>query len=784
MRKLGGFMRRNLKFIIPVFLLALTLFSFSLENRNGDDKDKILIYLLKNLLASNHFEPNEINDEFSIEVFDNFIENLDPAKRYFIQSDIDEFEKYKTQIDNQILNDEVDFFNLVYARFLQRVEEAKTYYVEILETPYDFSNNDVLNVDYENKPFAQNKDELKEVWRKQLKFSTLSRLHDKISAGFIDEKTSEEISDFEVEFRKNISDDAFKFNDIYSTEKQIQQVQQILVEHGINVGSSGPDGVYGKSTEVAIEKYRKKLNPDIEKISNDQFAKLEIEARESTKKNYDDFYERISDFDHADWFATFLNSITEAYDPHTSYFPPRTKKAFDERLSGKLEGIGARLMQKNDYTKVSELISGGPAWRAGELEVGDIIIKVAQGDEEPLDIVGMRLNDAIEFIKGPKGTEVKLTLKKIDGSIEVISIIRDIVEIEETFVKSSVIEKEGKKYGVINLPSFYIDFKDRDARNCAKDMAIEIERLKEEDVEGILIDLRNNGGGSLPAVIEMAGLFIKDGPIVQVKYKGEKPIVQKDRDKSILWNGPLVVLTNELSASASEIFAAAMQDYKRAVVIGSKQTYGKGTVQTVMDLNRYYNFNGDLGGMTLTIQKFYRINGGSTQLEGVKPDVILPSRYTYMDIGEKEYSNPLPWDQIKKANYNLWNNYSNFDEVVINSVERINQNSQFMLIDENAKWLKGVQEDTNVYLNYDAYTDDLDKHAEESKRFDRLSKYETDLTFNSPQYELPIIEQDSILEKKRMQWHTNLSRDVYIEEGLNILGDLQLKQPYKVAVKN
>ena len=784
MRKLGGFMRRNLKFIIPVFLLALTLFSFSLENRNGDDKDKILIYLLKNLLASNHFEPNEINDEFSIEVFDNFIENLDPAKRYFIQSDIDEFEKYKTQIDNQILNDEVDFFNLVYARFLQRVEEAKTYYVEILETPYDFSNDDILNVDYENKPFAQNKDELKEVWRKQLKFSTLSRLHDKISAGFIDEKTSEEISDFEVEFRKNISDDAFKFNDIYSTEKQIQQVQQILVEHGINVGSSGPDGVYGKSTEVAIENYKKKLNPDIEKISDQQFAKLEIEARESTKKNYDDFYERISDFDHADWFATFLNSITEAYDPHTSYFPPRTKKAFDERLSGKLEGIGARLMQKNDYTKVSELISGGPAWRAGELEVGDIIIKVAQGDEEPLDIVGMRLNDAIEFIKGPKGTEVKLTLKKIDGSIEVISIIRDIVEIEETFVKSSVIEKEGKKYGVINLPSFYIDFKDRDARNCAKDMAIEIERLKEEDVEGILIDLRNNGGGSLPAVIEMAGLFIKDGPIVQVKYKGEKPIVQKDRDKSILWNGPLVVLTNELSASASEIFAAAMQDYKRAVVIGSKQTYGKGTVQTVMDLNRYYNFNGDLGGMTLTIQKFYRINGGSTQLEGVKPDVILPSRYTYMDIGEKEYSNPLPWDQIKKASYDPWNNYSNFDEVVINSVERINQNSQFMLIDENAKWLKGVQEDNNVYLNYDAYTDDLDEHAEESKKFNQLSKYETGLTFNSPQYELPIIEQDSILEKKRMQWHTSLSRDVYIEEGLNILGDLELKQPYKIAVKN
>ena len=784
MQKLGGFMKRNLKYIIPIFLLALTLYSFNSENRNGDDKDKILIYLLKNLLESNHYEPNEINDEFSIVVFDNFIENLDPAKRYFIQSDIEEFEVYKTQIDNQILNDEVDFFNLVYVRFLERVEEAKTYYVDILATPYDFSKNDVLDVDYENKPFAKNKEELKEVWRKQLKFSTLSRLHDKISAGFIDEKTPEEISNFEAEFRNNISDDSFYFKDIYSTEDQIKEVQKILVGHGINIGSSNPDGVYGKTTAVAIEKYKKKLNPDVEKISTEQFSKLEVEARESTKKNYDDFYERMGDFDHSDWFATFLNSITEAYDPHTSYFPPRTKKAFDERLSGKLEGIGARLMQKNDYTKVSELISGGPAWRAGELEVGDLILKVAQGDEEPLDIVGMRLSDAIEFIKGPKGTEVRLTLKKIDGSIEVISIIRDIVEIEETFVKSSEIEKEGRKYGVINLPSFYIDFKDRDARNCATDMAIEIERLKKEGVEGILIDLRNNGGGSLPAVIEMAGLFIKDGPIVQVKYKDDKPIVQKDRNKSILWNGPMVVLTNELSASASEIFAAAMQDYKRAVIIGSKQTYGKGTVQTVMDLNRYYNFDGDLGGMTLTIQKFYRINGGSTQLEGVKPDVILPSRYTYMDIGEKEYDNPLPWDHIKKANYDLWDNYSNFDEVVINSVDRINQNSQFMLIDENAKWLKGVQDDTNVYLNYDAYTDDLDKHSEESKRFNQLSKYETNLTFNSPQYELPIVAQDSILEQKRMRWHTSLSRDVYIEEGLNILGDLELKQPYKVAVKN
>lgn len=459
------------------------------------------------------------------------------------------------------------------------------------------------------------------------------------------------------------------------------------------------------------------------------------------------------------------------------------KKDFDESISGKLEGIGARLSYKNDYTKVTELISGGPAWRAGDLEVGDIILKVAQGDAEPLDIVGMRLQNAIEFIKGKKGTEVRLTLKKIDGSIEVISIIRDIVELEETFVKSSIIEKNGKKFGVINLPKFYIDFNDRKARNCAKDMAIEIERLKKENIDGVLIDLRNNGGGSLPAVVEMAGLFIKDGPIVQVKYNGEKPIVQKDRDKSILWNGPMVVLTNEFSASASEIFAAALQDYKRAVIIGSKQTYGKGTVQSSMSLNRFYNYDSDLGGLNLTIQKFYRINGGSTQLEGVKPDIILPSRYRYMDIGEKDFENPLSWDQIQKANYDTWDNYSNFDDVVSRSVSRINNKPQFLLIEENAKWLKKSQDDTTIYLNYDSYKSDLDIHEEESKRFESLSKYSNNLTFNSPAYEIPLIEKDSILGVKRIAWHKNLSKDIYIEEGLNVLTDLKIKTQFQL-VKN
>ena len=707
-------MRRNLKFLLPIIILVITLFSF--KQVTNDEKDKVLVGLLRHILSNGHFEPQEINDAFSVVVFTDFIESLDPGKRYFIQSDIDEFSQYKTKVDDQIINEEMTFFNLVLNRFMERVDEAKTFYPEILNTPYDFTIDEQLNLDYETISYAVDKTALYEAWRKQLKLSTLSRLYDKLT------------------------DDS------------------ATTEDGKKLSSLSP--------------------------SDKEFKALETEAREATKKNYDAFYKRMQDFDHTDWFSTYLNSITMAFDPHTSYFAPRIKKQFDEDLSGKLEGIGARLFQKNDYTKVSELISGGPAWRAGELEVGDIILKVAQGDEEPLDIVGMRLSKAIEFIKGKKGTEVRLTLKKIDGSIKIISIIRDIIIIEETFVKSSIIKKNGKKYGVINLPKFYIDFKDPvNGSNCAKDMAKEIKRLKEENIDGILIDLRNNGGGSLPLVVQMAGLFIEDGPIVQVKYKNQKPIVQKDRDKSILWNGPLVILTNELSASASEIFAAAMQDYNRAVIVGSKQTYGKGTVQSVLDLNKYYKYPEDLGGMAMTIQKFYRINGGSTQLEGVKPDVILPSRYSYMNIGEKDYDNPLPWDQIKKANYNTWNYYSNFDNVVQNSISRINDNPQFLLIDENAKWLKEGQDDNTVYLNYNTYKNDIEERTEEGKRFKKLFEYKTNLTFNSPQYEISIIEKDSILGEKRAIWHKNLAKDIYIEEGLNVLGDLKVKQEIQL-VKN
>ncbi len=705
-------MKKNYKIILTVILFAGLLLGFQNKREPDPEKDKVLISLIRYALQKGHYQPKKINDQFSEMVFKDFIKAVDPTKRFFYQKDIDEFSQYKNLIDDQIKNEDLTFFNLVYNRYVQRLKDAEGFYKEILANPFDFSKKDTFSVDYDKKPFARNESEMMTIWKNQLKVSTLSRLYDK---------------------------ESFQ-------EKQL------------------------------------KNDPDYPVKS---FKKLEEEARKGTKKSLDDFYDFMDDLEEDDWFSIYINSITLGFDPHTNYFAPKDKKRFDISMAGKLEGIGARLRKKDEYTTVDELISGGPAWRGGELEVGDAILKVAQGDGEPIDIIGMRLDDAIEFIKGKKGTEVRLTVLKLDGSIKVISIIRDVVELEETFVKSSVVKKDNRYFGVINLPKFYIDFNEKNFRNSATDMEKEIQRLKEEEhVDGILIDLRNNGGGSLKTAIEIAGLFIKNGPVVQVKYRGEDPIVKSDKDKKVQWTGPLVILVNELSASASEIFAAAMQDYHRAVIIGSKQTFGKGTVQNLLPLNNYYNYPKDLGALKMTIQKFYRINGGSTQLKGVKSDISVPDKYTYLDIGERDEKNPLPWDKVAPAKYVPLDIYENFNTVVNHSKERIFKNPEFKLIDENAKWLKEGRDDKTVYLSYEDYKKDILKREEESKKFKPIKDYQSALEFVSPKYELPKMENDTIFAQKRKIWHKNLKKDIYVDEALTVLSELKIRKDNNLLVKN
>jgi carboxyl-terminal processing protease len=387
----------------------------------------------------------------------------------------------------------------------------------------------------------------------------------------------------------------------------------------------------------------------------------------------------------------------------------------------------------------------------------------------------MRLDDAVKLIKGPKGTRVTLTIKRVDGSIEDVVITRDVVELAETWAKSTIIEKEDKTFGLINLPAFYFDMENYKERNAATDIKKEIERLKEEGMEGLVLDLRDNGGGSLRTAVDIGGLFIKNGPMVQVASSGRNKEVLKDKNNEIVWDGPLVILVNELSASASEILAAAMQDYKRAIIIGSKQTYGKGTVQNMIDLNQWLRKNdlGDMGALKLTTQKFYRVNGGSTQLEGVKSDVVMPDRYSYIDIGERDYDNPLPYDKIEPAEYEIWDGYIDFEETINRSKQRMAQSQQLMLIDENARWIKERRDEMDVDLNFSAYSAEIAKRKEETKKFDVVDDYDNKMSYRSLANEIVLMRQDTTLREKRKRWHKNLSQDIYVEEAVNVLEDLK-----------
>jgi carboxyl-terminal processing protease len=449
-------------------------------------------------------------------------------------------------------------------------------------------------------------------------------------------------------------------------------------------------------------------------------------------------------------------------------------------MSGRLEGIGATLQEKDGYIKVTEIVTGSPSWRQGELQAGDIIMKVAQGDAEAVDIVDMRLDKAVQLIRGPKGTEVRLTLKKVTGEIKTISIIRDIVVLEETYAKSAVItrESDGSRVGYIFLPKFYADFSNSGGRNCSDDVAKEVEKLKKEKVDAIVLDLRNNSGGSLNDVVKMTGLFIERGPIVQVKSRGQEPYVLEDRDSRVQYDGPLVVMVNSGSASASEILAAAIQDYHRGVIMGTP-TYGKGTVQRFFDLDQMAPAGAEadamkpLGSVKLTTQKFYRINGGTTQLEGVTPDVLIPDPYTYLDRGEEEQDYPMPWDEIKPVPYSTWlYGTSDIKGLAANSYARIAKDECFKTIDENAKWLKSQQDHTTFSLQLDTFRAEEEKEKKEGERFKDIQKEIPGFAALLLAEDKAAVAADTARMARSDEWLKNLRKDHYLLEAVNIVKDM------------
>ena len=682
-----------------IIYFEVSNFKFSSDEPN---KDRLLVDLVSYVLDKLHYDPKIINDDFSIKVFDDFIEAVDSQKRFFLESDIEMLSKYRLLIDDQINSSDITFFNTVYETLKNRIFEVEGFYEDILNQPFNFNLDEQINLDYENLNYAVNLNEQKNLWRKRLKLSTL---------------------------------------DAYATKKEINDDKGDLEETQIK-------------TDEEIEK----------------------ESRLSIKDNLKDFFQFNSELERADWFSVYLNSIVTQYDPHTTYLAPEAKEVFDQNISGKFQGIGARLSKRKQQVEIVEIIIGGPVWRDNLLNVGDIIVSVAQSqDEDPIEISLMKLSDATDLIKGEKGTKVYLTVKRVDGGVEQVVVTRDIVELEETYAKSSIINDDISKYGLINLPRFYVDFDDYGERNAASDLKKEIQNLKSKNINGLILDLRNNGGGSLKTVVDITGFFIDKGPVVQVKSIGGRREILRDNDPSTLWSGPLVVLVNEFSASASEILAAALQDYNRAIILGSKQTYGKGTVQNIVDLNNVISGNtyGDLGSLKITTDKFYRVNGGSTQLEGVKSDIIFPNRYSYIDIGEKNLENPLSWDKIDPARYNNSGKIFNYSQVISESKERINNNEYFAIIDEHASWIKSQQDDKIISLEYLTYKDDIETSKSQSNKLKLIEEFESPYIFqwsNSNDKEDNSYKDD--IKEKRDRWIESLKKDIYVNEAINLLRDL------------
>jgi len=685
-------------FVISGIISLVIYFEVSNVNFSSDEpnKDRLLVDLVSYVLDKLHYDPQIINDDFSIKVYDDFIDAVDSQKRFLLKSDLELFSQFRLSIDDQINSSDITFFNVVYETLKKRIDEVENFYGEILEVPFNFQINEEINLDYENLDYASGSDELKKIWRKRLKLSAL---------------------------------------DGYASKKEIKDKEEVISEE-----------------------------------------EIEKESRTAISENLKDFFQFNNELERSDWFSIYLNSIVTQFDPHTSYLAPEAKEAFDQNISGKFQGIGARLFKRNQQVEISEIIIGGPVWRDNLLNVGDIIIAVAQSaEEEPTEISLMKLTDATDLIKGEKGTNVFLTVKRVDGGIEQVEITRDIVELEETYAKSSIIKDDSNIYGLINLPRFYVDFDDYGERNAASDIKKEILELKNKNINGLILDLRNNGGGSLKTVVDITGFFIEKGPVVQVKSIGGRKEILKDNDPSIIWDGPLVILVNEFSASASEILAAALQDYNRAIILGSKQTYGKGTVQNVVDLNNVISGNtyGDLGSLKITTDKFYRVNGGSTQLEGVKSDLIFPNRYSYIDIGEKDLENPLSWDKIDPARYDNSVKVFNYAQAISNSKERIGQNKYFSIIDQHAKLIKSKQDDKTISLDYNSYKEDQEEFKLQSDKLKVIEEFNSPYLFEWNDNNLNANSSyNDDMKEKRDRWIKSLQKDIYVDEAMNLLKDL------------
>ncbi|OSZ78194.1 hypothetical protein CAP35_08000 [Chitinophagaceae bacterium IBVUCB1] len=704
------------KILIPLLILsalaAFFSFTYTTNAQTEDDKRKLVIKTVLKAISQNHYEPRLMDDSFSSVAFNKILTAMDYDKRVITQADVNKLKKYEFILEDGEGENVVAYFNEFNELYKLRLNDAERFYQSAMKESFNFNTEETINMNGEKIPYAKDSNELKYRWNKYIKHRILA-----------------------------------KYVELKDDQKKKQE---------------------NKDTSLKTV------------YTDKQFDSI---ARVAVKKNMDFYFKRVRKLKDDDRFTFFVNSMAGTHDPHTDYFPPVDKALFDEQMSGTFFGIGAQLRDEDGKVKIVQIIPGSPCWKQGELKAGDEITKVAQGNAEPVDVQGYDIDDVVKIIRGKRGTEVRLTVKQVSGATKVIPIIRDIVEKEETFAKSAIINSTKGKIGYIYLPEFYADFQQAGGRRCSDDVALEISKLKNEGVAGIILDLRGNGGGSLSDVVNMGGLFIDKGPMVQVKTNGNSATQLDDPQGGTLYDGPLAIMVNVGSASASEILAAAMQDYKRAVVVGST-TFGKGTVQKVISLDEYNSWlasiaagkrvisTDTIGSLKLTIQKFYRVNGGSTQLKGVTPDIMLPDNYEHIDVGERRDKAAMKWDEIPAARYTPVSNPVNVKELAANSKKRIESNPTFSLVKENAVRIQKMEENSIASLSEAGYRKELEEANSISKKIEELEKKTTKLNVVNPQADLARINLDSTTIKRNEDWMKALKKDIYLSETVNIINDM------------
>ncbi len=670
-------------------------------------REMVLGNILKGALENMHFTGKEINNDLSKNAFKVYLERLDYGKQFLLDSDVKKLEKFRESFDDMIISGDLTVLDASSELMNKRIGQIEKYVEELLQKPLNYSMKESLETDPKKRTFPKSEKDLFAHWERLMKYEVLSR----------------------------------------SVDKREEQ-------NGLALDDKG----------------NKKKPKSDKKLSE---VEIEADSREKVLKSYKKIFSRLVNEKRSDKLDKFYNAVTKVFDPHTNYLVPEEKEDFDIDMSGKLEGIGAILREDNSYIKVERIVPGSASWKTKEVEAEDVILKVGQGKDEPVDVVDMSLRDAVKLIRGKKGSEVRLTIKKPNGLIKVVPIVRDVVEIEESYVKGTVLElaPNKTKIGYITIPKFYRDFNDRAGRNVTDDTRKEIERLNKEGVDGLIVDLRNNGGGALEDARMISGLFIEKGPIVQVKANAGNPDILADTDSKVDFQKPTVVLINRFAASASEIVAAALQDYGRAVIVGGEFSHGKGTVQAVVDLDGYVSpmakSYSPLGALKITIQKFYRINGSSTQYKGVTPDIILPDQFSHLESGEKFLDYSIPWGEVKAVKYDKWKQKYDIKKLRASSQERVKKNEKFKNLMESIKWYKEQKEKTKRSL----VAADFEKDRKNIREMTDVFKKEEE-NKNLVVKDLSVNAKDKAQMEKFEEFSKTLKKDAVIEESIMILGDM------------